>query len=489
MISFKVCTRGSRKDGFSQVYIRVTNNRYVGYIKTDWVVKSTCVGRDGSINDAFVMRGCMDTIAKYVDRLNGVDTSSWGIAKIRSFLCRSVGSSSFSSFARGYINRLVDNGSDNNAQLYMSALRSLEGYVGCSDVAFGDFNRDLIMSWIGSLLRTKRAKTLYPMCIRTIFNEAVITSQEPNSVIEPIRYNPWQRIEIPQSDIPRKRAIEARACRAFFEFEVAGSKRAAYRAQLGQDVALLSFCLAGINTVDIYNLRKDSLRGDVLRYCRSKTSSRRSDGAYFEIRVNSIASGLIAKYRADEGSPYLLRFKDAYCDARSFNASVNDGIQQVCEWMGVDRDDWYSVYTFRHTWATIARNDCGASLSEVGFAMNHLQSDGVTRGYIKIDFSPAWVLNERVVDFVLNGGSSQDCVRRMGVGGDFVLSTGDMVYGRAYFRGDLVGEVGDIGFSSADEVVSRLSAEVSGVEVSGGLMLFRIKNIDRGCEVVLTRKV
>lgn len=489
MISFKVCTRGSRKDGFSQVYIRVTNNRYVGYIKTDWVVKSTCVGRDGSINDVFVMRGCMDTIAKYVDRLNGVDTSSWGIAKIRSFLCRSVGGCSFSSFARGYINRLVDNGSDNSAQLYMSALRSLEGYVGCSDVGFGDLSRDLLLSWIGSLRRTKRAKTLYPMCIRTIFNEAVITSQEPNSAIEPIRYNPWQRIEIPQSDIPRKRAIEARACRAFFEFEVAGSKRAAYRAQLGQDVALLSFCLAGINTVDIFNLRKECLRGDVLRYCRSKTSSRRSDGAYFEIRVNSIASGLIAKYRADEGSPYLLRFKDAYCDARSFNASVNDGIQQVCEWMGVDRDDWYSVYTFRHTWATIARNDCGASLSEVGFAMNHLQSDGVTRGYIKIDFCPAWVLNEKVVDFVLNGGSSQDCVRRMGVGGDFVLSTGDMVYGRAYFRGDLVGEVGDIGFSSADEVESRLSAEVSGVEVSGGLMLFRIKNIDRGCEVVLTRKV
>lgn len=488
MISFKVCTRGARKDGFAQVYIRVTNNRYVGYIKTDWVVKSTCVGRDGSINDSFVMRGCMDAIAKYVDRLNGVDTSSWGIAKIRNFLCPSVGSCSFSSFARGYINRLVDNGSDNNAQLYMSALRSLEGYVGSSDVAFGDLNRDLLLSWIGSLRRTKRAKTLYPMCVRTIFNEAVITSQEPNSVIEPIRYNPWQRIQIPQSDIPRKRAIEASACRAFFEFEVDGAKRAAYRAQLGQDVALLSFCLAGINTVDIFNLRKDCLRGDVLRYRRAKTSSRRRDGAYFEIRVNSIASGLIDKYRADVSSPYLLCFRDAYCDARSFNASVNDGIQQVCEWMGLDRDDWYSVYTFRHTWATIARNDCGASLSEVGFAMNHLQADGVTRGYIKIDFSPAWALNEKVVDFVFNRGGSKDCVKRMSEGGGFVLSAQDMVYGRAYFRGDLVAEVGDIGFSAVEDVVSRLSAEVSG-EVGGGLMMFRIKNVDRGCEVVVQRKV
>ena len=58
----------------------------------------------------------------------------------------------------------------------------------------------------------------------------------------------------------------------------------------------------------------------------------------------------------------------------------------------------YCVYTFRHTWATVAQNECGASLSDVGFAMNHSDKNRVTRTYVKIDFSPAWELNEKVIN-------------------------------------------------------------------------------------------
>ena len=68
--------------------------------------------------------------------------------------------------------------------------------------------------------------------------------------------------------------------------------------------------------------------------------------------------------------------------------------------MGMDKRDWYCVYTFRHTWGTIAQNDCGAAISEVAFGMNHSAGHEVTRGYIKLDFSPAWEFNERVIDFI-----------------------------------------------------------------------------------------
>ncbi len=37
-----------------------------------------------------------------------------------------------------------------------------------------------------------------------------------------------------------------------------------------------------------------------------------------------------------------------------------------------------------------------------------------------------------------------------------VFSKKMMIYGRAYFKGDVVGELTDIGFSNVDEVISEL---------------------------------
>ena len=69
--------------------------------------------------------------------------------------------------------------------------------------------------------------------------------------------------------------------------------------------------------------------------------------------------------------------------------------------MGMPKEQWYSAYTFRHTWGTVAQNDCGATIAEVAFAMNHSHGYTVTRGYLRIDFTPAWELNAKVIDFIL----------------------------------------------------------------------------------------
>ena len=78
---------------------------------------------------------------------------------------------------------------------------------------------------------------------------------------------------------------------------------------------------------------------------------------------------------------------------------MNTGIRQICEKsLNIAHDKTYSVYTFRHTWATVAQNECRASMSEIGFAMNHSDRMRVTRTYVKVDFSPAWELNEKVLE-------------------------------------------------------------------------------------------
>ncbi len=51
---------------------------------------------------------------------------------------------------------------------------------------------------------------------------------------------------------------------------------------------MMVLCLAGINTIDLYNLKKEGYRKGVICYRRSKTTASRKDVAYFEVRVESI---------------------------------------------------------------------------------------------------------------------------------------------------------------------------------------------------------
>ena len=76
---------------------------------------------------------------------------------------------------------------------------------------------------------------------------------------------------------------------------------------------------------------------------------------------------------------------------------MNTGIKQV--WEKVEPGYRASLYAFRHSWATIAQNECGATMNDVDFALNH-SINRMAKVYVKIDFTPAWILNEKVIDFV-----------------------------------------------------------------------------------------
>lgn len=503
MVNFKVCVRNVASSGFYPVYIRITHRAKVGYMKTSWMVGPDGVGRDKGVTDPFVLEACSRLLVEYVQKLNGVDVTQWSVAQVRRFLEGAEADVSFSAFARYYIDHMIDEGSENNAKLYMSALRSLEGYCSTENVTFGEITHEKIEGWLLQLRRTKRARSLYPMCMRMIFNKALRLSAEPGSRLPRLRYNPWENVKIPESEVPQKKAITVEECRRFFNFEIGGGKGHS-REELGRDVALLSFCLAGINTVDLYGLRKKDLRDGVISYHRSKTRTRRKDGAYFEIRVNDVAMDIIGKYRAGDDSEMLLRFADVYEDARSFNAVVNAGIRRMCRRMGIGEEDEYSFYTFRHTWATIAMNECGASLSEVGFAMNH-NNNAVTRNYIKADFAPAWRLNERVWGVVFGqnehservalhddsgaGRLHQDAALQGAESDDGMKVVPEhMIYARAYFRGDVIAEAGDIGFGCVDDVVDRLVASFPAGIPDGGRVHFRLKDVDSGEESVFERQ-
>lgn len=197
------------------------------------------------------------------------------------------------------------------------------------------------------------------------------------------------------------------------------------------------------------------------------------------------------KYLAEPNDPYLFRFHKRFCDSDSFCAGVNNGIKQICRSLGIPKEKQYRAYTFRHTWGTVAQNDCGATIDEVAFAMNHSHGRTITRGYIKLDFSPAWELNAKVIDFIFfstaksKQGLAHDVEERKDT--MFRIAPKYMIYARAYYRGEVLAEVSDIGFSNIDEVIARLAAKLPDTIPDRCAVQFRIKNVDTDREAVYER--
>lgn len=491
MATFKAMVRTPRKDGFYQVYIRVVHNTKPGYIKTDKVVTGKQLDKHGDITDPFVNNHCSQQILNYADRLNRVDISSWSVRQVIEFLMSENEDISFSDYARKHIDRMIDNGQLRNSKNYKLALQHMERFFGTTQIKFGHLTSMQMNRWIKSLEGTRRAKEMYPVCMRQVFRAAVDEMNDYDKGVIRIKTNPWGKVKIPQADRAEKKAISAEECRAFFSAPLPQTRMIDSLAELGRDVAKLILCLAGINTVDLYELKKKDYHDGVIGYRRAKTRKARTDDAYIEMRVEPIIQPIVDKYLTDEADPYLFSFHKRFCDSDSFNANVNSGIKQVCKAMDIPNHQRYSAYTFRHTWGTIAQNDCEATIAEVAFGMNHSHGHSVTRGYIKIDFTPAWELNAKVIDFIFfsNVKSKQGGARDVDGRKDklFRLSPKMMVYARAYFRGEVLAELSDIGFSNVDEVIDRLARQLPDTIPDKCAVQFRIKNLDTDREVVYER--
>lgn len=491
MANFKACVRRPRADGFWQVYIRVTHQRGLAYIKTDKMVTKKELTKTNEIKDAFVLSYCADLIIRYNSLLNSKDISKWNVNQVVDYLTSESDDICFSDYAQIHINRMINRGQSRNAKNYKLAVSNLELYLGTNKIAFSQLTSTVVNKWIQSLASTARAKEMYPVCVRQIFKAAMVEFNDYDEGLIRIKTNPWPKVQIPQADTAQKKAISPEACREFFAAPLPESKMTEPLAELGQDVAKMVLCLAGINTVDLYNLKKEDYRNGRICYHRAKTKGSRRDDAYIEMRVEPVLLPLFEKYKTEEGDPYLFRFHNRFSTSDSFCANANTGIKQICKSMGMDKKDYYCVYTFRHTWGTVAQNDCGASIAEVGFAMNHSHGHRITRGYIKIDFTPAWELNAKVIDFVLfsNEKSKQGTAKDIDEPEDklFRLSKKMMVYARAYYKGEVLAELTDIGFGTVEAVIEALVPKLPDTIPTRAAVQFRIKNLDSGREAVYER--
>lgn len=488
MATLKAVVRTARADGFYLVYIRVTHKRASSFIKTDKMVTKKELTKSNEIKDPYVLQFCTARILEYNERLNKKNIEHWTVKEVVEFLVNGNDDICFSDYARLHIDKMVDTGHLRNSKNYSLALQHLERFAGTNKIMFSHFTSQLVNRWIKSLEQTHRAKEMYPICLRQVFKAAMLEYNDYDNGIIRISTNPWVKVEIPSADRAEKLAITPEDCRKFFSFPIPESKMKYPLTEFGRDIAMMVLCLAGINTVDLYRMKKEDYFGGIIHYKRAKTTKFRADDAYMEMRVPAIILPLFDKYlNTDNDNDSLFNFYQRMTTSDSFCANVNSGIKQLCKEMNIPKDDRYSVYTFRHTWGTVAQNDVHASISDVAFAMNHSAGHKVTRGYIKIDYSPAWDLNEKVIDFIFFSGKTSTREQKQEEP-HFRLSFRYMINAAAYHNGQNVAELTDVGFNNIEEVIAKLATMLPDDIPNRSMVMFKIVNLDKNQTAVYQRQ-
>ena len=136
MANFKACIRNQRADGFWPVYIRVTNQRKIGYIKTSKLIATKDLTNNKEIKDPFVLKYCSELIIRYNDKLNKVDATGWSATQVIEYVLKDSDDESYSKYAKLHIRRMYNRGQERNSKTYQLAVRKLELFLGTNDICF-----------------------------------------------------------------------------------------------------------------------------------------------------------------------------------------------------------------------------------------------------------------------------------------------------------------------------------------------------------------
>ena len=395
MVNFEPCIRNFKSNGYAQVYIRAIKVKEVQYITTSYAVTSSQISKN-KIIDYSIIAEVAPIIKSYYDKLNNVNHDEWSLKEVIEFLNRDSEDVSFNDFYKKFTDKMKREGRVNPASNYTSALNSLKSYAGTDKFNFSDITSKLINGWIESMKATARAKNLYPICISTVFSAGLLEYNDYDRDIIRIKNQPFMRVKIPKNELAKKKAIDKQILLKLFLADVSKAQMDV-KTPLAKDVARLIFCLAGINVADLYYMEKSCRVRDKLIYNRHKTKSKRNDDALMEITIPKSIIPLFEKYK---GANKLFSFSDQINSEKNFLKSIDMGLKEVATLAKVSEN--ITTYTFRHSWATIAQNKCGASTEMVGFALNHASAHKVTEGYIQKDFSPIDDLNNKVIEYVFD---------------------------------------------------------------------------------------
>lgn len=399
------------------IRLRFTLDRRMKRLSTSLFATQKDLTKDFKIKSSSPLKGKVERLIRYYQEKCSqlqVELNNYTIEDIMDYLDgehQKQQTIDFIKFSREWIASTTIKGAPN----YTTAINALIRFVGKEELDINLITLDFLEQFKAFLIRERDARTkklmqqgkrvtsnrtlsLYLVSIKKLFNEAKRKFNKKDKNLILIPNSPFEDFKIPKQEATRKRAIPADIIKKVWKLpykDVKKGYKSTCRYNLAKDCFILSFCLIGINSADLYNATE--MRGNTIIYNRTKTKARRLDSAKMMVDIPKIVQPLIDKYKDSTGKR-LFNFYQYYGDEKTFNKAINSGLKEIGSILEVDDLEYYAA---RHSWATIALNKVGIDKYIVHAALNHIDdSMKVTDIYIERDFVNENKANTKVVKYV-----------------------------------------------------------------------------------------
>lgn len=243
---------------------------------------------------------------------------------------------------------------------YKSALNSFIRFLGKETLAVSDMTplllyeymdylkkkeeeRDKKLHQSGKRVPSHRAASLYMGSLRHLFREMRLM-HEVSWDGRPFPWRaPFAMVRMPRQEAARKRALSPDVIRRIYGLpyeETHAGKWLENRHDLAKDCFLLSFCLIGMNSADLYGCT-EYMDGSIA-YHRAKTRDRRGDGARMVVQVPAVVEGIFRR-RMDVTGERVFDFHRHYSTASSFNRAINLGLKRIGSILGIEDLEYYAA--------------------------------------------------------------------------------------------------------------------------------------------------
>ena len=382
-----------KKDGSFNIRIRFTHNRKVKRLPTKLYATKEDLTRSFDFKENTSIKREVDNLLFYYEKLCSqipIDIEQCTIEDIMAYI-------------------------EADKKKYKSAVNALKLYINREELNIKDITNKFLTGFMefleerwrakaeklkkaGKIVPTNRATSLYLGSIRHLFNEAKKQYNDYDRNIIIITNDPFKTFTVPkQCTVTRKRALTPELIKKIWElpYQSIEGYKMENRFNLAKDCFILSFCLMGMNSADLYNA--EEREGNTIIYYRTKTRNRRADNALMKVNIPKMLMPLIEKYK-DKTGKRIFNFYQNYADIASLNRSINIGLKEIGAKLKIDALQYYAA---RHSWATIAVNKVGIDKYTVHSALNHVDDVmKVTDIYIERDFVNENKANRKVVKYV-----------------------------------------------------------------------------------------
>lgn len=397
-----------RSDGTYNAKIAVTHNRRRVYISTSIytsLVRFKKGRTDGTLTDKIVEDTLNERVAKirliineHEELISGMQTAT----EVKDFIIRALDSGKsidFFAFAKEHIASIPN---DNTRYYHESRLRTFASFVEDtkkkSTLPVTEINSRLVKDYSAWLKASKRRRgegygisentiRTYVYALATLFNAAKDKYNDYDNGVIVIKADPFRSYK-PEKAETAKRALSAEEIKSIWEYTPTNKS-----AEIARDVFLLSFFLAGMNVADMWECQPFT---DRIEYTRKKTRSHKKEAPFLSLPIHPIISPIVEKY-ADINGKRGFGFYNSYSKIGSLHQCIHHGMLRIREDLGLDGLTFYAA---RHSFATIARNDCGVSIDDIALCLTHDSGHSITDTYIKKDYSRIDSVIDKVIEFV-----------------------------------------------------------------------------------------